>query len=223
MPAEGALQFISTSVIKEAVIKHHDRAEAERFFNYPYEAVEELLTNAVYHRSYQEHEPVTVRIENDFMEITSVPGFDRSITDEDIRKLKLRGIRYRNRRIGDFLKELHLTEGRNTGFPNAFSALRANGSDLPEFIMNEERDYLRVKIPVHPYFASSGNARDDKQYLQRIVDALQKEPLTLTSLARAMGYKGISRKLKSGTETLLKERRIETFIKDGQIRYRNVF
>lgn len=219
----GALQFISTSVIKEAVIKHHDRAEAERFFNYPYEAVEELLTNAVYHRSYQEHEPVTVRIENDFMEITSVPGFDRSITDEDIRKLKLRGIRYRNRRIGDFLKELHLTEGRNTGFPNAFSALRANGSDLPEFIMNEERDYLRVKIPVHPYFASSGNARDDKQYLQRIVDALQKEPLTLTSLARAMGYKGISRKLKSGTETLLKERRIETFIKDGQIRYRNVF
>ena len=218
----SALQYIRNIVIKEAVIKHSDRAEAERFFNYPYEAVEEILTNAVYHRSYQEHEPVTVRIENDFIEITSVPGFDRSITDDDVKKLQLRGIVYRNRRIGEFLKELHLTEGRNTGFPNAFSALRANGSSLPEFIMNENRDYLRVKIPVHPYFRSAPAASRDAQYLEKIVVALNGGALTLTELAHTMGYKGISRKLKMGTEALLRERRIESVIADGQIRYRNI-
>ena len=218
----SALQYIRNIVIKEAVIKHSDRAEAERFFNYPYEAVEEILTNAVYHRSYQEHEPVTVRIENDFIEITSVPGFDRSITDDDVKKLQLRGIVYRNRRIGEFLKELHLTEGRNTGFPNAFSALRANGSSLPEFIMNDNRDYLRVKIPVHPYFRSAPAASRDAQYLEKIVVALNGGALTLTELAHTMGYKGISRKLKMGTEVLLRERRIESVIADGQIRYRNI-
>lgn len=42
----------------------------------------------------------------------------------------IRGRIYRNRRIGDFLKELKLIEGRNTGFPNALNALKKNGSDM---------------------------------------------------------------------------------------------
>jgi len=36
--------------------------------------------------------------------------------------------RYRNRRIGEFLKELKLTEGRCTGIPKIRKALRENGS-----------------------------------------------------------------------------------------------
>ena len=32
-------------------MKHPDRAEADRFFNYPYAAIEEALSNAVYHRA----------------------------------------------------------------------------------------------------------------------------------------------------------------------------
>jgi hypothetical protein len=35
---------------------------------------------------------------------------------------------YRNRRIGDFLKELHLTEGRCTGIPKIQRSMRDNGS-----------------------------------------------------------------------------------------------
>ena len=33
-------------------------AEADRFFNYPFAAVEEALSNAVYHRAYDEREPI---------------------------------------------------------------------------------------------------------------------------------------------------------------------
>ena len=99
---------------------------------------------------------------------------------------------------------------------------RANGSSLPEFIMNDNRDYLRVKIPVHPYFRSAPAASRDAQYLEKIVVALNGGALTLTELAHTMGYKGISRKLKMGTEVLLRERRIESVIADGQIRYRNI-
>jgi len=39
----GALLYIRNSVIKERVIKQPGRAEADRFFNYPYEAIEEAL------------------------------------------------------------------------------------------------------------------------------------------------------------------------------------
>lgn len=49
--------------------------------------------------------------------------------------------RYRNRRIGDILKELHLTEGRNTGFGKILRALEANGSSKPEFETDEDHSY----------------------------------------------------------------------------------
>ncbi len=67
----SALQYIKDSVIKEVVIKHSDRVEAERFFNYPYEALEEILANAVYHRSYQREEPITVRMNYHSHAVTS--------------------------------------------------------------------------------------------------------------------------------------------------------
>ena len=36
--------------------------------------------------------------------------------------------RYRNRRLGEYLKELELTEGRSTGIPTIQNVLKANGS-----------------------------------------------------------------------------------------------
>ena len=57
-----ALSFIKNSVIEEYVTKLPDQAEAVRVFNWPYRAVEEALSNAIYHRSYQIHEPVPVTI-----------------------------------------------------------------------------------------------------------------------------------------------------------------
>ena len=47
------------------------------------------------------------------IEIVSFPGPDRSVTQEGLKRYKVSNRRYRNRRIGDILKELHLTEGRN--------------------------------------------------------------------------------------------------------------
>ena len=40
----------------------------------------------------------------------------------------MRSRRYRNRRIGDFLKELHLIEGSNTGIPTAIKSIKENNS-----------------------------------------------------------------------------------------------
>jgi ATP-dependent DNA helicase RecG len=100
-----ALNYIKSQFIEEKVQKFPDRAEAERRYNYPYVAIEEILTNAVYHRSYEIREPIEVRILPDRITIGSFPGPDRSITDEDIQKFRFISRRYRNRRIGEFLKE----------------------------------------------------------------------------------------------------------------------
>lgn len=57
-----ALSYVQNYIIKEKVTKVPGRAEAERIYNYPYAAVEEALSNAVYHKSYQIGEPITVTI-----------------------------------------------------------------------------------------------------------------------------------------------------------------
>lgn len=58
----AAIKFIERHFLKETVVKHPDRPEAERFWNYPIAAIEESLANAIYHRSYEVREPVEVRI-----------------------------------------------------------------------------------------------------------------------------------------------------------------
>lgn len=147
-----ALQYIQNVIITEKVVKHPDRAEADRFFNFPYAAVEEALSNAVYHRAYDEREPIEVRVENDRIEIVSFPGPDRSVTIEGLTSYRVSNRRYRNCRIGDFLKELHLTEGRNTGFKKILDALEANGSPKPEFETDEDRSYFITRLFVHEKF-----------------------------------------------------------------------
>ena len=56
-----AIDFIQRNYLKETVVKHPDRPEAERFWNFPRAAIEEAVVNAVYHRSYEVREPVEVR------------------------------------------------------------------------------------------------------------------------------------------------------------------
>ena len=74
-----ALGYIQRNFLTETVLKHPDRAEATRVWNFPYVAIEEALVNAVYHRAYEEREPIEVRISREELVILSFPGPDRSI------------------------------------------------------------------------------------------------------------------------------------------------
>jgi ATP-dependent DNA helicase RecG len=130
------------------------------------------LSNAVYHRAYDEREPIEVRVENDRMEIVSFPGPDRSVTIEGLKNYRVSNRRYRNRRIGDFLKELHLTEGRNTGFKKIIDALEANGSPKPEFETDEDRSYFITRLFVHEGFCDSSNPEP-----KRSRKGAEKEPI----------------------------------------------
>lgn len=145
-----ALDYIKRNFISETVIKHKDRAEATRVENIPYRAIEEALVNAVYHRGYDTREPIEIRIEHDALYILSYPGPDRSVRLDQLRAGKALPRRYRNRRIGEFLKELEFTEGRCTGIPKIIDAMRKNGSPPAEFEFDEDHSYFMVKLPVHP-------------------------------------------------------------------------
>jgi ATP-dependent DNA helicase RecG len=148
--ARNALEFIRNNLLVEHVVKRGDRAESDRFMNFPFAAVREALINAVYHRDYETREPIEVRITPEDMVILSYPGPDRSITLDQLERGKAVCRRYRNRRIGEFLKELDLTEGRATGIPKILRAMRENGSPRPQFETDEDRSYFLIRLPIHP-------------------------------------------------------------------------
>lgn len=147
------LSYLKSNIIKQKIIKQKDTAESYKITNYPYQAFEEAVVNAFYHRNYQEHEPVEIMVEPDKVEILSHAGPDRSISDEAIkqaRRLKTR--KYRNRRLGDFLKELDLSEGRATGIPTIQKHLEFNGSAPAIIDTDNERTYFLMTIPCREGF-----------------------------------------------------------------------
>lgn len=97
-----------------------------------------------------QHEPIEITIEPSGISILNCPGPDRSISKEDIAKGDmLKSRRYRNRRLGDFLKELDLTEGRSTGVPTIQAKLAENGSPRAIFETTDDRLTFLVSIPIH--------------------------------------------------------------------------
>lgn len=215
-----ALQYIRNVVLTERVQKLPDVAEANRFFNYPYVAIEEALSNAVYHKGYDIREPIEVRVLPDRIEILSHPGADRSISIEGLKNYRATSRRYRNRRIGEFLKELHLTEGRNTGFQKIIRALKANGSPMPIFETDEDRTYFLTTFLIHPDFVTSNVGINDGINVesndaaiknltdkeQTVIHLIRRNPsITVSEIAVSMGVsaKTAERAIKS-----LKEKKI---------------
>ncbi len=65
---------------------------------------------------------------------------------------KIKGRKYRNRRIGELFKEIDLSEKKGTGIPKILRELRQNGSPEPEFDMDEDRTYLNTIIHIRDGF-----------------------------------------------------------------------
>ncbi len=146
------LNFLKDKLVRERIIKPADKAESNRIASYPYQAIEEILVNAFYHRDYQQREPIEIRIYPDSVIFINYGGPDRSIRMDAFNQGQARSRRYRNRRLGEFLKELELTEGRSTGIPTILKALHDNGSPAPRFLTDSDRTFFEVELFIHPSF-----------------------------------------------------------------------
>ena len=51
--------------------------------------------------------------------------------------------------MGEFLKDLELTEGRSTGVPKIIYAMKKNGSPEASFETDDERSYFLIRLPIH--------------------------------------------------------------------------
>lgn len=143
--------------------KQRHRSQVRGWISYPSPALREALVNAVYHRGYDvdQPEPTKVYLYPGRIEIFSYPGPVPGIEPGHLLPgAQVPAAPARNRRIGEFLKELGLAEGRLSGLPKVFRAMMDNGSPAPRFDFDERRTWFRATLPVHPEYAALSALRD---------------------------------------------------------------
>ena len=143
--------------------KQQDRSQVRGWVSYPPTALRETLVNAVYHRSYDadQPEPTKVYLYPGRVEVISYPGPVPGIEARHLApNAEVRAAPARNRRIGEFLKELRLAEGRLSGLRKVFQAMEVNGSPVPRFEFDEQRTYFQATLPAHPEYGALSALRD---------------------------------------------------------------
>ncbi|MCD6206485.1 MAG: putative DNA binding domain-containing protein [Methanosarcinales archaeon] len=216
------LNSFSTSMIK----KIPGRAEAHKTVAFPYEAMEEALVNAVYHRSYEIREPIKVYLYPDRMEIISYPGPVPGIEMHHLQAGEtVPPVQSRNRRIGEFLKELSLAEGRGTGIPKIRRKMRENGSPEPKFEFDCERTYFRVILPAHPQYMVIHALRNSahlwatgerRNALANLEDARKRVPTSGAIVGQLIEYRASLGEL-SSAENMFNENRINPELVDRHL------
>lgn len=228
---EEALNYIQSNWLESKLFKAEAKKQSILIYNYPYRAIKEFLANAVYHKDYRIEEPITVTKTKEAIEIKSFPGLARQYSDKDIRELNLKSVGdYRNRRIGEFLKELRLTEGRNTGLPTAIVALKENLSPLPVYLQVPERLSTIVRIYAQKEFVVDGTEisyrtskkRTREEISMAILMELSSKDCSGRELARKLGSSNVSLTMKICLTELEKQGRIRKISNGKYTRYQLV-
>ena len=140
-------------------------------------------------------DPIEVRVLPSSIEIISYSGIDPSLTQSDFEKGVVRTRRYRNRRIGSFLKELGLTEGKGTGIPIIYKVLKDNGSPNPVFDTDfPNRSFFVVEFPIYPDFRDAENNGGAIGGAIKLTNR-QKEIVEIVKSDNKVSYRAIAKKL----------------------------
>lgn len=155
------LSYLKSNVVKQYSVKSPSRSEIDTFFNYPYQALEEAVVNSLYHRCYEEKRPNEIRIYNNIkpnkdqaldsrrIEIRSYPGPLPPIDSQMLSQRSFTSRNYRNIKLGDWLKNIHLAEKYATGVPTIHQSLEENGSPKPQFWTDDVKSEFLVIFRVH--------------------------------------------------------------------------
>jgi ATP-dependent DNA helicase RecG len=178
------------------------------------------FTEAVYHKGYDMANPVEVQIWQDKMTILSYPGPLPPVDFQILQHKKIEARNYRNRRIGDFLKELDLTEGRGSGFPKMYREMKKNGSQEPVIYTDEDSILFLTTLPAHPLSIDEVSKEVTKEVTKEVENA---GPFAKNILAflkdSALSRKEILDKLNMSNQTKNKERHIDPLMNYGWIAY----
>ena len=127
---DETINFIKTNIHQSIFIT--GKAEHDRYWDYPINAIRETITNAICHRDYGSPYTIQVKVIEDRIIIDS-PGslpFDMSI---DMLMEDYHPSRPRNKIIAQAFYDMHLTEFYGSGIKRIREECKTNGNASPTF------------------------------------------------------------------------------------------
>ncbi len=112
----------------------YDGASRVFVYKYPLEAVRELIVNAICHKDYSYHEPVTISVYPNKLEIYCMGGLPTGWTVETL-KSKHQSIR-RNEILAEVFHEAGFVENWAQGIDKVLRECKSNGNPEPEFSLH---------------------------------------------------------------------------------------
>lgn len=148
---QNIMNDINNNYLKSLTLRVNDNLKSETIYNYPYSAIEELITNAIVHKNYENPRTVQVYIYEDRIVITNYNKPLPPITIKDLNtKDSFPNRMYENPSIREMFKSLDLIESFGSGIGKAKRAMKENSSDSIYFIDYDENiEITSVVIPIN--------------------------------------------------------------------------
>lgn len=159
---------LNNAYLKSLTLPVKDDLKSETIYNYPYSAVEELFTNAIVHKNYENPRSVQVYVYDDSIVITNYNKPIPPITIQDLNtKDSFPNRMYENPSIREMFRFLDLIESFGSGVGKAKRAMVENGSDGIHYQEYDENiDITSVMIPISTKYL---------QYSYRAMDLATKD------------------------------------------------
>ena len=178
---EDALGFIKKSIRCAIVVT--GKAEHDRYWEYPVEAIREALANAVCHRDYSIANDIQVKVFEDRVVITN-PGqlpFDMTLEDLDNPD---HSSRPRNKLIAQAFYDMHIIEHYGSGVKRMRNECDKNGSPYP--IWTSEKGEFCIRFPARtPESAANLGIDLAKIGLDSVKSTLKNKESTLKSTLKS--------------------------------------
>ncbi len=126
---EEVMDFVRKHITKEIIIT--GQAQNTERWQYPLEAIREIVMNMIIHRDYRSSSDSIVKVYNDKIEFFNPGSLPDSITIKDLLSNNYQS-RPRNKLIADFCKDLGLIEKYGSGIRRVLELFRTSGLPVPE-------------------------------------------------------------------------------------------
>lgn len=127
---ERTIEFIKRNIRRSIVVT--GKAEHDRVWEYPVEALRETITNAVCHRDYTSPHDIQIKIMEDRLVVIS-PGLLPFDMDIETLENPEHGSRPRNKLIAQVFYDMHLIEHYGSGIRRIKNECAKNGNQPPEW------------------------------------------------------------------------------------------
>ena len=127
---EDVMDFIKKHINKAYIIT--GRPQREERWDYPLDAIREIVINAIIHRDYRSTQDSVVKVFDDRIEIFNPGGLPEGITIEKLLKGEYISIA-RNKKIAEVFKAAGLIEKYGSGIKRILNAFNSYNLPAPEF------------------------------------------------------------------------------------------